>query len=406
MVRRSASPPDSPSAVEIDVAAEAANDAALIARLSATNSAAIATTPSAPTSSSATGASRGTSAASASSAVSPTKKKVEKAQANKGKAKLAPKKGKAAKDDSKGTGAGSVRCFWKPAEDRILLTKLTQIKVDMQMDGANFKEKHYLQAANEVNAKHKGSARTSKQAQTRWKTLKSTFGPFRRVVRRSGFSWDSENNMIDASDDLWETLAEEDAAAAELRDKVFEFYEEVDAIVEGGIANGEFALDPGAKASKNEKEEDSGTDEDSSDSPASDGEEVEGTHEDSDGQTGGEGKNKKQGKRRADDEEWLGKPKRVRKTQAGELTKLNGVMQDLADNFKQSEGASAEDNELQNAIKFFNLNDKAHFTTMEQLDIIDYFNDNKRGPFTYMAMSKADNADLRVDWLRKKIFST
>ncbi|CAD6942649.1 unnamed protein product [Tilletia controversa] len=171
MVRRSASPPDSPSAVEIDVAAEAANDAALIARLSATNSAAIATTPSAPTSSSATGASRGTSAASASSAVSPTKKKVEKAQANKGKAKLAPKKGKAAKDDSKGTGAGSVRCFWKPAEDRILLTKLTQIKVDMQMDGANFKEKHYLQAANEVNAKHKGSARTSKQAQTRWKTV-------------------------------------------------------------------------------------------------------------------------------------------------------------------------------------------------------------------------------------------
>ncbi|KAE8225158.1 hypothetical protein CF319_g2046 [Tilletia indica] len=368
MVRRSASPPDSPSAVELDVAAEAANDAALFARLSATNSAAMAT-PSVPTSSSATGASRGTPAASVSSAVSPTKKKVEKAQANKRKAKPAPKKGKAAKDDPKGTGAGSVRCFWKPAEDRILLAKLTQIKVDMQMDGANFKEKHNLQAANEVNAKHKGSARTSKQAQTRWKTA--------------------------------------DAAAAELREKVFEFYEEVDDIVEGRIANGEFALAPGAKASKNEKEEDSGTDEDSSDSPASDGEEVEGTHEDSDGQTGDEGKNKKQGKRRADDEEWLGKPKRqrVQKTQAGELTKLNGVMQDLADNFKQSEGASAENNELQNAIKFFNLNDKAHFTTMEQLDIIDYFNDNKRGPFTYMAMSKADNADLRVDWLRKKIFS-
>ncbi|KAE8222250.1 hypothetical protein CF319_g4522 [Tilletia indica] len=169
MVRRSASPPDSPSAVEIDVAAEAANDEALIARLSATNSAAMAT-PSAPTSSSATGASRGTPAASVSSAVSPTKK-YEKAQTNKGKAKLAPKKGKAAKDDAKGTGAGSVRCFWKPAEDRILLAKLTQIKVDMQMDGANFKEKHYLQAANEVNAKHKGSARTSKQAQTRWKTV-------------------------------------------------------------------------------------------------------------------------------------------------------------------------------------------------------------------------------------------
>ncbi|KAE8219687.1 hypothetical protein CF319_g6663 [Tilletia indica] len=101
----------------------------------------------------------------------------------------------------------------------------------------------------------------------------------------------------------------------------------------------------------------------------------------------------------------LGKAKRVQKTQAGELTKLNGVMQDLADNFKQSEGASAEDNELQNAVKFFNLNEKAHFTTMEQLEVIDYFNDNKRGPFTYMVISKAENADFRVDWLRKKIFS-
>ncbi|KAE8230666.1 hypothetical protein CF326_g4331 [Tilletia indica] len=80
-------------------------------------------------------------------------------------------------------------------------------------------------------------------------------------------------------------------------------------------------------------------------------------------------------------------------------------MQDLADNFKQLEGASAEDNELQNAVMFFNLNDNAHFTTMEQLDVIDYFNGNKRGPFTYMAMSKAENTDGRVDWLRKNIFS-
>ncbi|KAE8216916.1 hypothetical protein CF319_g8864 [Tilletia indica] len=63
-----------------------------------------------------------------------------------------------------------------------------------------------------------------------------------------------------ANRDLYCAIADqyqEDAAAAELRDKVFKFYEKVDAIFEGGIANGEFALDPGAKASKNAKEEDS-----------------------------------------------------------------------------------------------------------------------------------------------------
>ncbi|KAE8209143.1 hypothetical protein CF327_g6835 [Tilletia walkeri] len=160
----------------------------------------------------------------------------------------------------------------------------------------------------------------------------------------------------------------EDAAAADLRDTVFEFYEEVDAIFDfrgrhrqTPTASSLSSLDPGAKGSNNAKEEDSGTDEDSSDSAsASDGEEGEEAHEDSNGQMGGKGK---------------------------------------------SEGGSAEDHELQNAVMFFNLNDKAHFTTMEQLDVIDYFNGNKRVPFTCMAMSKAENADRRVDWLRESIFS-
>ncbi|KAE8239053.1 hypothetical protein A4X13_0g8270 [Tilletia indica] len=170
--------------------------------------------------------------------------------------------------------------------------------------------------------------------------------------------------MIDASDDLCKILAEEDAAAAELRDKVSKFYEMVDAIFEGGIANGEFALDPGAKASKNAKEENSVILVPTRillilHLPLTVRKSKERTKT-VDGQTGGE---------------------------------------------RKSEGASAEDNELQNAVMFFNLNDKAHFTTMEKLDVIDYFNGNKRGPFTYMAMSKAENADRRVNWLRKNIFS-
>ncbi|KAL9936317.1 hypothetical protein V8E36_005159 [Tilletia maclaganii] len=276
------------------------------------------------------------------------------------------------------------------------------------MPAGNFKKKHYIKAAAAVTkantASKDNTTRTDAQAQTRFKT--------------------------------------EDAAHASLQNKRFDLHETMDSIVEGNIAVGDNAMDLGSSAHlEQEKEEDERKKakadkkalaqakrkakakkrrEAGSGDESSDGESSEDSDEDSDSEedqdededspdgagvksdpgrySGGGTKRKKA--------EHLGKPKpkRNRRTQSGDFSKLASGFQDLVDSLK-SEGSAlnAEDGELQRAIKFFNANDRGGFEPSDRLKVLTLFSEKPRTPVTYMALSDDEDKDTRVEWLRTMI---
>ncbi|KAE8212681.1 hypothetical protein CF327_g3721 [Tilletia walkeri] len=236
MTSRPSTPPD--DAGDGDVSARAAEDAAVIARIAMANTSAVDAAPKTPKT-------KATTRTDSTSGTVSAKKNAENAAKGKGKKGVATPTPKAKPAETGKRGGAR----WKKDEDDVLLSKLSEIKANLGLTGANFKGTHYTQAAAEVNGKLKlkdAAARTGKQAQTRWKTIKENFVPFRRVVNRSGFSWDYFKCKISASEDMWASLIKDDKATAALRDKTFEYFEEVNKLVDGGVATGDLALDAGA----------------------------------------------------------------------------------------------------------------------------------------------------------------
>ncbi|KAL9937846.1 hypothetical protein V8E36_003391 [Tilletia maclaganii] len=402
-----------------DIAAQAAADAAaILAAAGATGNTGSSSPPSSPSH-------------------KKKKKKKDKAKAKSGNGKGNGKgngngNGKGKKGDKSEDGTAKIK-RWRLPEDRVLLQTLLELKVNENMPAGNFK-------------------------------IKVTYAQFRRIVQRSGFSWCNESYTIQASDDRWDQLIEEDAAHASLQNKRFDLYETMDSIVEGNIAVGDNAMDLGSSAHlEQEKEEDERKKakadkkalaqakrkakakkrrEAGSGDESSDGESSEDSNEDSDSEEDqdededspdGAGVKSDVSSSRIDYKsglclyymahalvadcrsgggtkrkkaEHLGKPKpkRNRRTQSGDFSKRASGFQDLVDSLK-SEGSAlnAEDGELQRAIKFFNTNDRGGFEPSDRLKVLTLFSKKPRTPVTYMALSDDDDKDTRVEWLRTMI---
>ncbi|KAK0518212.1 hypothetical protein OC835_007920 [Tilletia horrida] len=132
---------------------------------------------------------------------------------------------------------------WKRAEDEVLLSYLAAVKAQGLSSGGSFKTPYFQKAADDINKKCKGSARIMSQARTRYKTMKSIYTIVHRIASKSGFGWDAENNVVEASEDMWDTLREEDPGSADWQGKELWYYNAMHSLTGSEVATGEYGFD-------------------------------------------------------------------------------------------------------------------------------------------------------------------
>ncbi|KAJ7085378.1 hypothetical protein B0H15DRAFT_950986 [Mycena belliarum] len=146
-------------------------------------------------------------------------------------------------------GAKAKRCRWSTTSDGILITQLLAEKAaGNQTDNAGWHQAAWTACARKLAGSENesgGAAKSSEACLTRWSTLKTQYQLVKMLREKSGWGWDDEAKHIVVEDSVWE-------AYLAINDKIrkwcyrgFPFFDEMADLVDGAVATGAGAFQPG-----------------------------------------------------------------------------------------------------------------------------------------------------------------
>jgi Myb/SANT-like DNA-binding domain len=134
------------------------------------------------------------------------------------------------------------RATWTDAQRHKLLSLLHNAAQNGKTADSGFKAETWATVKTTFNAEMKTTYSVN-QLKTQWKALKARYQVFHRLVTvASGFGWDPVTDTVTAEDAVWEIHLAQFPAAKQFRTGGFKFYTILDALCNGRIATGDYAL--------------------------------------------------------------------------------------------------------------------------------------------------------------------
>ncbi|PPR06309.1 hypothetical protein CVT24_001089 [Panaeolus cyanescens] len=146
------------------------------------------------------------------------------------------------------------RATWNEDCDNILIEVLEKEKENGRMTSNGsfhscaWKEAEIKLAGSEISSG--GLKKNADSCKNRWKTLKTNYNAVKQLrdnsgTGLSGFGWDSERNMVTASESVWEALQTSHPKLFQWKKKGFSLYDDMDGLIRGSSATGGGSFQPG-----------------------------------------------------------------------------------------------------------------------------------------------------------------
>ncbi|KAE8208573.1 hypothetical protein CF327_g7068 [Tilletia walkeri] len=194
------------------------------------------------------------------------------------------------------------KCIWHDKDDECLLRVLEEAKRNGENGEGGFKTQTYQKAAIELEKiLTVGGPKTVTRVTDHFKNLKKAWKEVKFLISQSGFGWDSEQNRVTASPEVWDALIKTHPEYKKWKRMTLWYYDRMDDLCAESTATGDYVLNPSkppaaaAAASGEDEFEDVDEDEDEG-QEAGDGSSPEKFYEDwpdSDIEENGKGKAKR-----------------------------------------------------------------------------------------------------------------
>ncbi|KAJ7710202.1 hypothetical protein B0H14DRAFT_3641068 [Mycena olivaceomarginata] len=141
------------------------------------------------------------------------------------------------------------RARWNTSCDSILIAQLiAQKAAGNQTDNAGWHKSAWTACAKDLQGSEKASGgveKSSEACQTRWGTLKSQYQLVKGLHEKSGWGWNDEAKHIVVDDATWDAYVRVNGKVRGWRFRGFPLYDELAQLVDGAVATGAGAFNPG-----------------------------------------------------------------------------------------------------------------------------------------------------------------
>ncbi|KAJ7760868.1 hypothetical protein DFH07DRAFT_957399 [Mycena maculata] len=151
------------------------------------------------------------------------------------------------------------RSRWNTDCDAILIAQFIAEKAaGNQTDNAGWHQAAFTACAKALAGSEKksgGAVKTADACMTRWGTLKAQYQLIKALRNKSGWGWDDENKHVVVEDSVWDASLLINGKIRPWRFKGFPLFDEMADLVDGAVAMGEGAFQPGRAPSPDWPEE-------------------------------------------------------------------------------------------------------------------------------------------------------
>ncbi|KZV70861.1 hypothetical protein PENSPDRAFT_547973, partial [Peniophora sp. CONT] len=126
------------------------------------------------------------------------------------------------------------RANWRPTSDTKLIHTLEDQVRAGNKAGNGWKQATWVACARALAGSENedgGAVKDANRCASRWKTLKHDHGVVAKLLKLSGFGWNSGTHTVDATQSVWDDYIEKHPSAASWRGKEFPHYEALDALI-------------------------------------------------------------------------------------------------------------------------------------------------------------------------------
>uniref|UniRef100_A0ACD5U200 Uncharacterized protein n=1 Tax=Avena sativa TaxID=4498 RepID=A0ACD5U200_AVESA len=134
------------------------------------------------------------------------------------------------------------RARWTSQYEKGLVDVLTEYKFSHYRGQNGWTSEGWNQIVKDLNDHFPEAKFVKSQVQDKEGQMKKEYKVVKSIVNRSGISWNSTSCMINTTPEKWEEIVEEDPKFRRLQGKEFPFFDALDLLYEGNIAQGKHCM--------------------------------------------------------------------------------------------------------------------------------------------------------------------